>query len=153
MFVTQLCSNAGISVWWIVWLTINCCFMSDRLYHEHVVCSTQLETAGSVTSIWLKQQCDRPKLSICCLSPTNALNSQQSTSERQIFGRWICGTKLHNGHYPVSCAVLGERQHGDDEAILSGSSEVNDRRGAQSVFNQSRDVRTKRCFGKVINWS
>ena len=29
VFVTQLCSIEGISVWRIVWVTTNCCFMSD----------------------------------------------------------------------------------------------------------------------------
>jgi len=28
LFVTQLSSNAGTSVWWIVWVRTNCCFMS-----------------------------------------------------------------------------------------------------------------------------
>jgi len=31
--VTQLCSNVGISVWWIVWVATNCCFMSDIMLY------------------------------------------------------------------------------------------------------------------------
>jgi hypothetical protein len=29
VFVTELSSNVGISIWRIVWVTINCPFMSD----------------------------------------------------------------------------------------------------------------------------
>jgi hypothetical protein len=36
VFVTQLSSNAGISVWRIVWITTNCHFMSD-MYEVHFV--------------------------------------------------------------------------------------------------------------------
>ena len=32
VFITQLSSNAGIWVWWIVWFIINCCFMIDLVH-------------------------------------------------------------------------------------------------------------------------
>ena len=32
VFVTQMSSNAGISVWWIVWVKTNCCFMRNKHY-------------------------------------------------------------------------------------------------------------------------
>jgi hypothetical protein len=38
VFVTQLSCHAGNSVWWIVWLTTNCRFMSD-LKIQSVPCS------------------------------------------------------------------------------------------------------------------
>ena len=36
MFVSQLSSSAGISVWLIVWVTINCCFMTDIRFESEV---------------------------------------------------------------------------------------------------------------------
>jgi hypothetical protein len=42
VFVTQLSCNTGISVWRIVWVTTNCCFVSDTLDVIHTPCSIRV---------------------------------------------------------------------------------------------------------------
>lgn len=50
VFVTQLCSIVEISVYWIVWVMTNCCFMSDTWTFLHLSVTNrhpQRDTAGN----------------------------------------------------------------------------------------------------------
>ena len=38
VFLTQLSSNKEISVWWIVWVTTNCCFVTDIQVQDLKIC-------------------------------------------------------------------------------------------------------------------
>jgi hypothetical protein len=57
---------------------------------------------------------------------------------------------VHNMSYPASYAVLKCDDLAMTKLFNAGAARCMMGR-VHSVFNQSRDVRTKRCFAKVIN--